>query len=308
MRTLLITGGSGFLGWNLIQVLTTDANVVATYHTHPFQLDGCQVFKVDLTERSQVTELINQIHPEVIVHTAALTSVAHCQKYREAAFAANVLATRYLIDAANTQQARFIYISTDLVFDGTKGRYTEHDSPNPLNYYAETKFLGEKEVRTHAENFLIVRVALMYGNGSSARSVPQKSGRTGGISGGFCDWMHATLQNRQPLALFVDQYRTPLYVREGAEAIAALLEQNVRNVIFHIGGAERINRYEFGKKFAATFGYDESLLKSVKMTEIPEYSIYGADCSLDSSKIRRQLNIRFSNVVEGLEKMRRERV
>ena len=289
---ILISGGSGFLGWNLARYAAKDYDVFLTYRKHQININGCEPpYYVDLRNEHVVEELLDDIHPEVIIHTAALANADACEQRRPVAHAINVNGTRHLVERAEEIGARFVYISTDMVFDGDSGNYREEQRPKPVNYYGETKLLGEKVVREVSSNYLIVRTALMYGHGNEA-------------NGCFSDWLYKGLHGQKPISLFTDQYRTPLYVQDGARAIFEAIEHPVKNEIFHLGGGERLTRYDFGKTFCEIWGFDEQHLHPVQMKEIQTVAKRGYDCSLNSDKIQKILSFQLSDVRSGLQQMK----
>jgi dTDP-4-dehydrorhamnose reductase len=288
---ILITGGSGFLGWNLATVAASSYDVAYSYHQHQFEIAGCQEYALDFQNQRAIETLVDEVEPEVIIHTAALANVDVCEQRRSLAYETNVGATETLVRCAEERACRFIYISTDLVFDGQAGNYCETDPTNPLNYYAETKLLGEQAVSAHSTNYLILRMALMYGLGN-------------GVSSGFTTWIQNGLQHEQPVRLYVDQYRSPLWMGDGVKAILELLEYPKKNEIYHIAGSERINRYDFGKQFAHTFGYDEKYLQPVYMEKITSNISRGKDCSLNIQKVQSVLSFSLSDAATGLQRMK----
>jgi dTDP-4-dehydrorhamnose reductase len=288
---LLITGGSGFLGWNLAKYAAELYEVFFTYGQHFITIEGCQEYHLNLQDRSAIENLLEEIQPEIVIHTAALANVDVCEKRRSLAYEINVAATSHLAKCAEELNSQFVYISTDLVFDGQIGHYTETDRPIPLNYYGETKLLGEKTVMSIMTNYLIVRMALMFGVGN-------------GVNGCFTDWIRDGLTHKKPVRLYTDQYRTPLFVLDGVRALFELIEKPVKNEIFHLAGKERLNRYDFGKKFAKIFGYDEQWLRPVKMQDVATTAQRGSDCSLNTKKIQNLLSFQLSDINTGLQNMK----
>lgn len=288
---LLITGGSGFLGWNLAKYAAELYEVFFTYGHHFITIEGCQEYHLNLQDRSEIENLLEEIQPEIVIHTAALANVDICEKRRSLAHEINVAATTHLAKCAEELHCRFVYISTDLVFDGQTGHYTETDRPTPLNYYGETKLLGEKTVMSTMTDYLIVRMALMYGVGN-------------GVNGCFTDWIRDGLEHKKPVQLYTDQYRTPLFVLDGVRALFELIEKPTRNEILHLAGKERLNRYDFGKKFAKIFGYEEQWICPAKMQDVTTTAQRGSDCSLNTKKIQQLLSFQLSDVDTGLQKMK----
>ncbi len=249
---------------------------------------------MNLQDSEEIEKVLEEIQPDVIIHTAALTNADVCEKRRSMAYDINVTGTSRLAELAEDLGAKFVYISTDLVFDGQQGNYRETDIPKPCNYYGETKLLGEKTVKETVSDYLIIRLSLMYG-------------KSHGKSACFTDWLRDGLEQQQSVKLYTDQFRTPLLVNDGVRSILKLLEQPITGETFHIAGQERLNRYEFGKKFAKAFGYDERYLQPVAMPEIELPAQRGSDCSLNIQKIQTLLNMKFSDVDSGLRAMRQNR-
>ena len=128
-------------------------------------------------------------------------------------------------------------------------------------------------------------------------------GNSGEQNSCFSDWLREGLRQQKPLRLYTDQYRTPLFVMDGIQALVELLEQSVQNETFHLGGRERLNRYEFGKKFAKLFEYSDQCLLPVTMQEAETNALRGSDCSLNSQKIQHLLSFELSDTTSGLRKM-----
>ena len=287
---LLITGGSGFLGWNLAKYAANKYDTYFTYCQHPTKIQGCQEYHLNLQEPDEIEDVLGEIQPEVIIHTAALANADICEKRRSIAHDINVTGTRHLAECAEDIGARFIYISTDLVFDGQQGNYVETDMPKPCNYYAETKLLGEKVVKEISSDYLILRLALMYGNSNGKNSC-------------FTDWLKKGLGQQKSVKLYTDQFRSPLFVKDGARALLELMESPAKKELFHLGGKERLNRYDFGKQFAELFNYDAQYLIPAAMHEVNSSAKRGADCSLNAKKIQKLLSFQLSDVKTGLQAM-----
>lgn len=284
-KTMFVTGGSGFLGWHLIKYLRNIYKVYASYYHHPFQIEKCTTLKLNICERTAVREALEIIRPDVIFHTAALAKVDTCEKNKELAYQINVEGTKNLVVEA-PRNCRFIYISTDLVFDGERSFYQESDTLNPINFYGETKVLGEAVIAENTLDYLIIRTSLMYGYGN-------------GFSENFLDGLRKTLSQGTKARLFIDQYRTPLLVFDAAKALTEISTAPVQGEIFHLGGSERINRYEFGRRFAHALGYPEDLLEPAPMEKVLTVKM-PRDCSLCIDKIQNFLSFSLSNGEDGI--------
>ncbi len=293
-KKVLITGASGFLGWNLANLLSDKHSVVGLVHTNRLvgQKLCFDLLTGDITDEKEMLSLTKSIKPDIIVHAAAMTKPDLCQREPLLAENVNVYGTEVITKAAEVSGSSLIYISTDLVFDGAKGMYNEDDAVNPLMCYAETKFLGEEKVRAWGGPSLIFRIAVMYGFGGPCRK-------------SFLDWLIGGVLRGENVKLFTDQYRSMLYIHQ----LSLLIEKTLENMdtwrlfsgeVFHVGGGERINRYDFGMKVAKAFSLPPGRVCPVKMSEVPCAAARPVDCSLDTSKVERAFNMHSYPVSEGL--------
>jgi dTDP-4-dehydrorhamnose reductase len=294
MERILVTGVSGFLGRHVALRLRDRHRVVGTYREHALTLDGCVTRALDIADPAGVAALCRELQPDVIVHTIALSDVDRCERDPDVADRVNVQGTAHVAQAAADVGARLIYISTDQVYDGANGDYNETDTPRPLMVYGRTKLEGERRATAICSDVVILRLALMYGWGSPTRAT-------------FIDWMVARLRAGQELPLFIDQYRTPLYVVQGAEVIGRLIEAPEIRGVFNLGGGERLDRYAFGIKVCEVFDLPQRYLKPIEMAAVGPTTPRPPDCSLNSAKISALLQITPMTVEEGLRAMKQQR-
>jgi dTDP-4-dehydrorhamnose reductase len=287
---ILITGASGFLGSHLVKGLAKDTTVSGTFLKHREGIPPCGSFLMDLTDPSSIRQALKERKFDVIIHTAAVTNPDQCEKNRRTAYQTNVQGTETLAEAARKEGALFIYISTDLVFDGKGRDYSESDPPRPCNYYAETKLKGEEVVQNLCGKWMVLRTALMYGWGN-------------GFSSSFVDWLSQKLEAGEAGNLFLDQFRTFLYVGDAAPAIRTLLKRGVKNQVIHLGGPDRLSRFEFGKRFVDVFGYSRDLVRPIRMEDLEGVAPRGRDCSLNTERIK-GLGFQPLTVMAGLEAMK----
>lgn len=285
-RKILITGASGFLGGYLLKFSPKEVLILAQYLKHPIQskLDNIQSKKLDLT-RFALDELL-EFRPDVIIHTAAISSIDFCEVNSESAWLVNFETTKKLVDLANKVQSRFIYTSTDSVFDGKKGNYSEKDNPNPINVYGETKLKSEQYISENLSNAVIVRPALFYGivlNGTPS----------------FTQILLENLKAGKKVNAFTDQYRSPLPVSQLAQAIWELVDLDFCGLI-HIGGSERISRYDMGKILCEQFNLPSNLVLPVASSQSNQVAKRPQDCSLDISLACSLLKTRFLDYKEGI--------
>jgi dTDP-4-dehydrorhamnose reductase len=269
MQKLLITGASGFLGWNLCQVARSQWDVCGLYHQHEIEIAGVRLDRVDLTDLESLAVTIDRIAPDAIIHLAAASSPNFCQQQPELANRINVTASQALAQISATAKIPLVFTSTDLVFDGTQAPYLETDPVAPINIYGQQKVAAEQAILATDERAVICRMPLMFGNAPpTATSFIQP-------------WLKA-LTAGQKLQLFVDEFRTPVSATTAAKGL--LMALKFAPGIIHFGGSERISRYEFGKLMAAVFGCDRSLLSPISQQDLAMAAPRAADVSLDSTK------------------------
>jgi dTDP-4-dehydrorhamnose reductase len=290
--TVLVTGASGVLGWHLCRLLDTaeSLTVVGTFRANRPRFDRIHAEELDLANHSGFREVAQRGPYDVIVHTAALTNPDECERDLGRTRRVNVEATRRLVDLLSPK-GRFIYTSTDLVFNGEKGGYSEEDLPDPVNRYGESKLNAEEIVRS-AVGGVVVRIAKLYSNGSPFHPC-------------FVTWMKERFEQGEELRLFRDQFRTPLYIGDAVRGLRRLFDGEPESDLYHLGGPERINRYDFGCRYADEFGYPLEQIRSVTMQEVGLVP-RGADCSLESTRFSQEFAFECSGVVEGLRRLKSE--
>jgi dTDP-4-dehydrorhamnose reductase len=285
---VLVTGAGGLLGSKIVE-LAKDYTVYKTHASHPLFQDS---IKMDVTNEKEVKQVFSQIMPNVVVHTAAETNVDKCEDRREHAWKINADGTRILAEACNKANAKMVYVSTDYVFDGEKGLYTEEDQPNPINYYGLTKLMGERNVEKLCETFAILRTSVLYG------THPEKPN--------FVKWVIATLAQGKPLTVVEDHYNSPTLADNLAEAVIEAVESRVRGV-YHAAGSERISRYDLALKAAETFNFDAALVRPIRMSELKAWTAKRPkDSSLCVDKIQREIGVKLLDVTQGLAEMKRK--
>ena len=235
MRRLLITGGSGYLGRGLARQAAAEWHVVATYFSHPDPLAGCQTVPLDVRDGPAVARLVADLRPTAVIHTAADMGSP------EAMQAVIVEGTRHV--AAAAAGARLVAMSSDVLFDGEHGPYGEADPPDPITPYGRAKAEAERAVVELCPEAAIVRTSLIYGfHPPDPRTL----------------WVVDSLRNSQPIMLFTDELRCPVWVEQLAAAVLELagLEGGEAGGVWHLAGAQALNRYEFGGRLARAYGLD----------------------------------------------------
>ena len=278
------------MGENLAHRFARDTEPALAYGRHRPRALSDRAFSVDLSVRGDFSRALEDLHPDTVIHTAAMTSPDLCEKNPRIARAVNVEGTREVARWAEAKGARMIYFSTDLIFDGKQGWYREEDTPGPLNLYGRTKLEGEEQVLRICTRWVIVRMALSYGE-------------TRGAGGDWTLSMRKALSAGGTLRLYTDQFRTPAYIGDTAEAVFRLARHD-KNGIYHMGGADRISRYGFGRVFCRLFGLEAERFVPVRMEEVRMDAPRAKDCSLDTEKIRREIGLAPCGVEQGLRRQK----
>jgi dTDP-4-dehydrorhamnose reductase len=293
MACILISGGSGFLGHNLILGLAREHRVIAGFHSTRLDLERALAVPLDVTQPAQLAEQFTRLKPDLVVHAAALSQPDECERDPGRAQGVIVDGSRNMAQASREFGFRLVHISTDLVFDGTKGNYREEDQVRGISVYSRTKIEAERLVREIAPSAIILRIAVLYGPGN--RDHP-----------GFVDSVMARWRSGQPMTFYVDQYRTPTFAPQVADVVQKLLLHPESAGVFHLGGSDRLSRYDFGLLLARQVRAPGSLVQAGSMWDPAGAAPRGADCSLVSSKIVELLGVKPLTCSEGLEKMCRD--
>jgi len=284
---IFITGGSGLLGNKLAEISINLGHEVYCGYKKNMPEFGKAV-KIDLMH-PETLSVLKEIMPEVIVHSAAITDVDRCEIERDLAMKVNAESTKVIAEISRKIEAFLIYISTDYVFDGEKGMYSENDGTNPINFYGYTKLLGEKFCR----DFCIARTCVIYG----VREAGEKTN--------FALWLIKKLERGESVKVVTDQFVTPTLNTNLAKMLLDIAEKRFQG-IFHLSGATRLSRFDFAKELAREFGFDENLIIPAKMDEMKWIAKRPKDSSLNTEKAKKLLKEKPYEISKALKALRCE--
>lgn len=271
----VITGASGQLGSHVVRQLAHDGanpTVLALVGQHRVGTSGVTTQPVDLADSVKLRICVSAMRATHVLHLGARTAVRDCYEDPDEAHRVNVEATRVLADAAVATGARFVFTSTDMVFDGRSAPYRELDTPNPLSVYGRTKAAAETYV-AECPNALIARVPLMYGYSLAPRETT------------FEKMIHG-LRHGEPLRLFTDEFRTPAWLGDVARALIGLARREVTGVV-HVTGPERLSRYELIARCADILGVQNGHLQAIRQADVESEEPRPADLSLCGEALRK---------------------
>jgi dTDP-4-dehydrorhamnose reductase len=268
----LVTGASGSLGWVLASMMANKTAVISAHHTHASCPDGTTGVRLNLEDPDDIRALLDAYGPQTIFHLAAVTNPDECERAPDLARRVNVEATRELARWAGAAGAKMVFASSDLVFDGASGNYSEEDAPVPLGVYGRTKVDAEDAVLGLCPGALVIRGSLFYGMGGPV-------GKT------FLSTLLDTLSSGRRMRLFTDQKRNPILLEDLAGVMIRAVESDLGG-LFHVAGGEVLTRYEFGEAVCEVFGFDKGLLVPIRMADFEYEAPRPADSSLSISKIK----------------------
>lgn len=239
---VLVTGAKGQLGYDVVERLK-ELNI---------EHIGVDRDDFDLTNEEQTKEFVLNYKPDVVIHCAAYTAVDKAEDEREICYAVNVLGTKYIAESCKELNAKMVYISTDYVFDGEKEEpYEEDDTPNPINYYGYTKYLGEEEVKKNLEKYFIVRISWVFGrNGNN-----------------FVKTMLRLGQERKELNVVCDQVGSPTYTFDLAKLLCDMIQTD-KYGIYHATNEGYCSWYEFACEIFKVAGMDVNVIP-IKSEDYP---------------------------------------
>ncbi|MFH1848045.1 MAG: NAD(P)-dependent oxidoreductase [Candidatus Omnitrophota bacterium] len=282
---VLIIGASGLTGRYLCENFSKGHNVAGTFCKD--QVPG--LLYMNLTDSGTITEVFKRFRPELVLMPASATNVDFCEKDHDTAWNINVEGTKLVAVCCRKAGAFLTYYSTDYVFDGAKGPYSEDDATGPISFYGRTKLEAEKAVQKELEHYLIIRPCGIYGYHHDVRN--------------FVLVTINRLRKKEEVPACVDQFYTPTYAGDLSNNTRRLIEGKKAGV-YHMAGADWVNRQELCLEIARTFGMDERLVKGVMLSELGLPAERPKKSGLKTDKIRHELGIEPVSLKDGLAMMK----
>lgn len=283
---ILVTGASGLLGASVVsQAQGRGREVIGLYHRHPIHLEGVKLLRVDIADRAETCRIFGELRPSIVVHCAAATDVDQCEDLPDEAYRLNVTAAATIAEITARSGVRLLYVSTDSVFDGERGNYSETDTPAPLNVYATTKLQGEREIARLNPEATIARVSLYGWNAQNKDSL--------------AEWVLRRLILGKPMPGFSDVFFCPALANDVAEVLLELIDQNLSG-IYHVVGSECISKYEFARRVAAKFAFDPGQVFATRMADAKLKALRPRNTSLNTAKVCDALGRPMPDVDAGL--------
>jgi dTDP-4-dehydrorhamnose reductase len=274
MKSLLVTGASGFLGWNVCRAAAAAGwKVTGAYRSHPLSINNVETIGLDLTDHGAVSRAVAPLRPDAVIHCAAEPNPNACEEKPALSRRINVEASIILAETCRRQGVQLVFTSTDLVFDGEHAPYGENDLPGPISVYGNQKVEAEQGMRQAHPGVTVCRVPVMFGD-------------PGPCSKSFIQPLLKNLRQGVAIRLFSDEIRTTVSGKTAAQGL--LLCIGKPGETFHLGGRQRISRYDFGLLLCRAIGAPESLcvpvLQKDAIATAPSAAPRPRDVSLTSDK------------------------
>lgn len=275
MTRLLITGGSSYLGQHLVPAATATFDLCYTFYSHD-PLEISQGRQLDIRDRATVHRLVSDFRPDVVIHAAGSNRGPDMENVIR-------LGAEHICEAAKASGARLIHISTDVVFDGASPPYRESDPPSPIHDYGRAKAKAEQIVSTLPDH-VIVRTSLIYGLEIADHST---------------EWMRRALLAGEPVTLFENQFRNPVWAETLSQACLELAASDFQGIL-NVAGSQNMSRADFGLKLLDWWDVTERSTLTIGASS----SEWPLDCRLDLSLAREVLETPLLGVDEVLRNAR----
>lgn len=283
---MLVTGAGGRLGGRLAELLAPRFRVTAGVRASRPPA-GLPAAPIDVADPASVARVLGETRCAAVVHCAALADADACEREPAAAARLNETACGVVAEACAARGLRLVALSTDLVLSGERPYWSEDDPALPTSVYGRTKRAGERAVLAADPSFAVVRVALVSG-----RAHGPSPSATEAIA-----W--ALAEKNRPLRLFTDQYRSPVDPESVADAVAALVAGGPGG-LYHLGGPERLSRFELGQRVAAVLGLDPRPIEPARQADLAFDAPRPSDVSLDARRARDLLGWRPRDVDDAI--------
>ena len=247
---VLVTGANGLLGQKLYLLLTKQDNtevVACSKGVNKNSFISTNYLELDITDKISVNKVLNEVYPDIVINTAAMTNVDQCESEKEGCWEINVSGVANLIEACKDNGTFLIHLSTDFIFDGSAGPLDESAEPNPVNYYGESKLAGEKLIMDSDIDWAIARTVLVYG------LIPEMS------RSNIILWVKQSLEQGKDINVVDDQWRTPTLAEDLAMGCLLIAKKRAKGV-FNISGKDFLTPYQMAMKTAEFFSLDTSLI------------------------------------------------
>ena len=297
MKKVLVTGSNGLLGQKLVYKLKgrLDVELIATARgeNRLIEQSGYEFRSLDITDKAKVDEVIDDVQPDFIIHSAAMTQVDDCEINKEACDRINVEAVEHIVSAAQRNGSHVIHISTDFIFNGKEGPYDEEGTPDPLSYYGLSKLKGEQIVQNSNLKWAILRTVLVYG-------IVDNMSRSNIVL-----WAKGALEKGESINVVDDQFRSPTLAEDLADGCILAMDKEATGV-YNISGKDQFSIIDLVRTVADHYGLDKSLINPVSSETLNQPAKRPPITGFILDKARRELGYEPHSFIEGMELMEKQ--
>lgn len=292
MTRFLIVGASGLIGGALLnEALKQEHNALGTSYKQ--NLSDPHFTTTDINSDDSVANTFRQFKPDVVYACAALANVDYCQTHKEESRATNYDGIKRIADFCNEFNSKLVFLSTDYVFNGKNGPYTEDATPSPINFYGEHKLLAEQYIKANSKNHLIVRTTITFGNERMEKN--------------FYLVLKSKLSQGQEMKVPTDQFGSPSYNKSIAKALVELGNNDLQGVL-NISSDSYLSRFEFALLIARTFDLNKDLIVPVTTPELNQAAKRPMKAGLIIDKAKSILKTKLMSAEEALLDLKKQSV
>ena len=285
---LLVLGGSGLIGNALLKNSKNEFDILTTFYKNPVAIKNVRSFQYSFPDDlNNLRKLLEKEKPDVLVNTMGYSNIDFCELNKSDTEMLHVEVTEKICKLCENIGTKQIFLSSDYVFDGEKGNYSEDDVPNPVNYYGLSKLKAEQLILKNPIN-TIIRTSVIYDWDYRAR---------------FFNSVIKNLQNNQEINATTDVYNSVTFLDNLVESIFKVITLN-QNGIFHVVDSTCVNRFEFAEMIAKIFRLDKNLIKTVSVQDEPKnIAKRPKNACLNNSKAKKELGLNFNTIEEGVSRV-----
>ena len=295
-KKLFIIGIGGLTGSKLVEIGKDDFEIFGSYNYRDPKSPIVKSVNLDIANSSKIRDILEKMKPDIVINTAGINNVDYCEKYPDEAMKINIQAVKEICQITDDMGIKFVQLSSDSVFDGTKqSPYEEGDETKPINYYGKTKIESERIVLKNSNN-VVVRASVLYGYLSPNLAEIESSSKK---SINFGQWLINKLILNEKVKIITDEYSSPIIADDFARSILHIIKHE-KSGLFHSAPKLQITRYDFSIKIAKALGLSVELIEPVSNKELGRDVNTGSNKCLSSEKLSGDLNYKFLTLDESL--------
>ena len=293
-KKVLVTGSNGLLGQKIIYSLIErkDIDLLASSKglNRLINKSGYKYIDLDITKNDEVKKVFENENPDAVINCAAMTNVDYCEENQDSCWEINVNAVENLAKSCEVSKSHLLHLSTDFVFDGKSGPYTENDIPNPLHFYAKSKLKSEEIVKKIMTNWTIARTIIIYG-------ITDNMSRSNIVL-----WAKSEIGKGNTINVVNDQYRSPTLAEDLAKGCISIIDKSAYG-LYHLSGPKTYSILNLVYQVADFYNLDKSLILPVTSVSLNQSATRPLSTGFDITKAKKDLDFNPVDFLEGIKIM-----